>query len=115
MPQTSFKTYILDLRDQRTIDILPQLIENIDRYFYNYNVYKESGVYTINLFEYNRFALTIKFVYTDAPNDIQEHYFISESLNALVDYNEFLYNIAEILQLIYSLFNSIRIYGIMEG
>ncbi len=115
MQDILFRTYIIDLRNQRTIDILPQLIENIDWYFYNYNVYKESGLYTINLFEYNRFALTIKFVYTDAPNDIQEHYFISKSLNALVDYNEFLYNRAEILHLIYSLFNSISIFGIMEG
>ena len=118
MQHISLKSYILDLRDQRIGDILPQLIKNIDCYFNDYNVYKEDGVYSINCFESNIHklsnCLSMKFIYTE-PQIINKNYILNYSLNVLLDYNESYYNRAEILQLIYSLFNSINIYGIMEG
>lgn len=112
MEHNLFKSYIIDLRDQRTHHILPSLITNIECYFNNYNIYKEDGLYTINLFEDKALCLTIKFIYTP---EIKNEYIFDYSLIVLLDYNEFYYSIAEILELIYSLFKSIHIYGIMEG
>lgn len=108
------KTYILDLRDQTTENILPRLFKNIDHYFYNYNINKEDGVFTINLFENDMQCIVMKFLYTESQI-INKHDIVDYSLTVLLDYNDSYYNRAEILQLIYSLFNSINIYGIMEG
>ncbi len=108
------QTYILDLRDQTTENIFPRLFKNIDYYFYNYNINKEDGVLTISLFENDIHCVAMKFLYTESQiiNNINIQGY---SLTVLLDYNASYYNRAEILQLIYSLFNSIRIYGIMEG
>lgn len=109
------KTYTLDLREQTTAQIFPQLIKNMNHYFSDYTIYKEDGIYTIHFYDFNsdRFVMRMRFLYTEREN--KNYIFLDYSLNVILDYNEFCYNEAEILQLIYKLFNSINIYGIIGG